>query len=113
MPPRAVIPCLVGSGPVLFLPFVRDRTCVFGLAFVHWLRAEQLQLSRGVANLVVNTHLAHLLAFLLHVDDEAINDTARSAGLVVNCLDGRGDDLEVVVRLEGFVHLWLVPHLFE
>ena len=86
-------------GPVVLLSFVRDWTGVLGVAFVHELGAEQSQLGRCIANLVVNTHLTHLLAFLRHVDDEAINDTARTAGLVIDRLDCGGDDLEVVVCL--------------
>ena len=62
---------------------------------------------------MVNTNLADLLAFLRHVNDEAINDAARAAGLVIDRLDCRGDDLEVVVCLEGLVHLRLDPQLFE
>ena len=62
---------------------------------------------------MIDTHLAHLLAIFLHVDDEAVDDPTRAASLVIDCLDGGGNNLEVVVGLQGFVHLWLVPQLFE
>ena len=103
----------MGKGPVILLSFVRDGANVLGVAFVHDLGTEQLQLGWRITNLMVYAHFADLLAILRHVDNEAINDTARSAGLVINRLDCRGDDLEIVVRLEGFVHLRLVPQLFE
>ena len=104
---------LLGVGPVVLLPFVRDWAGVFSVAFVHVLGTEQSQLSRRIANLVVDTHFAHLLAFLRHVDDEAIYDAARTAGLIINRLDCGGDDLKIVVCLEGLVHLRLVPQLFK
>ena len=70
-------------------------------------------LGRRVPNVMLYAKSSDSLALLRHVDDEAIIDTARSAGLIVNRLDGRGHDLEVVIGFKSFVHLRLVPQLFE
>ena len=113
MPPRAVIPCLTGSGLVLLLSFVRYRTRVFGMTLVQRLRAKQAQLGGGITDFMIDAHLSHFLAIFLHVDDEAANDPTRTACLVVDGLDCGGYDLEVVIRFQGFVHLCLVPQLLE
>ena len=83
------------------------------MTFVNELGAEQPLLGRRIPNVMFNAKSADPLAILRHVDDEAIVDTARSAGLIVNRLDCRGDNLEVVIGFEGFVHLRLVPQLLE
>ena len=83
------------------------------MAFVNELGAEQSLLGRRVPNVMLDAKFANPLAILRHVDDEAIVDTARSACLIVNRLDCRGDNLEVVVGFESFVHLRLIPQLPE
>ena len=113
MPPRAIIPGLLGKRPVFLLALVRNRANVLSVTFVNDLGSEQPLFGRRITNIMVYANSADALAILRHVDNEAIIDTARTAGLVVNRLDCRGDDLEVVVSLEGFVHLRLVPQLFE
>ena len=113
VPPRAIIPGLLGKGPVFLLSLVRDRADVLRVTFVNKLGAEQSLLGRRVPNVMLNAKSADPLALLRHVNDEAIVDTARSAGLIVNRLDGRGDNLEVVVGFKSFVHLRMVPQLFE
>ena len=113
MPPRVVIPFLTGFGIVFFLPFVRDRTRVFGMTLIHKLGTKQPQLGRSVANLMINAHLPNLRPLLWHINDEAVDQSACSTGLIVDGLDGGSNDLEVVVRFQGFVHLSLVPQLLE
>ena len=113
VPPRAIIPGLLGKGPVFLLALVRNRANVLSVTFVNKLGSEQPLLGRRIPNIMVYANSADPLAILRHVDDEAIVDTARSAGLIVNRLDCRGDDLEVVIGLECFVHLRLVPQLLE
>ena len=113
VPPRVVIPLLTGLGVVFFLPFVRDRARVLGLTLVHKFGTKQPQLGRSVADHMINAHLPNFLSFFGHIDDEAVYQTACSAGLIIDGLDGGGHDLEVVVRFQGFVHLRLVPQLFD
>ena len=113
MPPRAIIPGLLGRGPVFLLALVRDRANVLRVTFVNKLGAEQSLLGRRVPNVMFYAKSADPLALLRHIDDEAIVDTARSAGLIVNRLDGRGNNLEIVIGFKSFVHLRLVPQLFE
>ena len=89
MPPRAIIPGLLGKGPVVLLAFVRDGANFFRVAFVSKLGTEQALLGRCVPNVMFDAKSADPLALLWHVDDKAIVDSARSTGLVVNAVSNQ------------------------
>ena len=62
---------------------------------------------------MIYAHLPDLLSFLRHVNNEPIDKPARSARLIIDGLDGGGHNFKVVMGLQSFVHLCLIPELFE
>ena len=96
---------------VVLLSLIPNWLRSFGLTCV---RTNVALLGLGISELVIYAKLANNLAGLVgHEDENAVDKTAGSTGMVTDGLDGGGNDFEVVISLQEVVHLWLIPEALE
>ena len=63
---------------------------------------------------MVNLYFANPRPVLVgHEDKHAIGQTTRRAGLIIDRLEGRGQDLKAVVGLDDARHVLVVPESYK